>query len=757
MRAQSTKLYRTFVKGLITEASPLTFPENTSLDEDNCLIFTKGNRTRRLGANYETSSVLSAFQVASMAETPIVEYAWNSVNNSALTSFLCLQVGGTIYFFDMYEAPISGAMKSFTVDLTAYPAPGATSIETSPIQMTSGKGYLFIAGEKILPLSVEYIEDTDTIEVETINILIRDFEGVDDDLAVDEEPSTLSAEHHYNLKNQGWVATTPSTGLVSVSLYGKYKAVPGTATTKDPITEYKTAIGRYPGNNKQWFLGKTQTEEGAYEVGDFNPVLLNKAHVGTSRAPRGHYIVNAFNVDRSAVSGVGGITADVKRYGPASVAFFSGRAWWFARNGVYFSQIMTNKNKAGQCFQEADPTAEDISELLASDGGYIPIPAADEILRGIEIGNGIMAFARNGVWLISGTDRGFSATEYQVTKISSIGTDSPLSIVMAGDVIYWWSKVGIQRTTQATGQFGPIPGAYSSENISADTVDTLFKEVSPDSRRFVKGVFDPATETVYWAYRTDDFSFDYGYNRFLNLDLKIGAFYPWSLSSGNYPFITGLFLTPELNLLSNASPVTASGAAVTTTTSEAVVAQSTELSAKATFLYFVCAVNQGSAYRFTLGNFSNDEFVDWESYDGTGVVYNSFVESGFELLDDAFRKKQIVYLSVFFRQTEENYLLSGDDYNTDKPSSCYLTVKWSWTTSGDTGKWSQKRQVYRHARVPFVDPADLAFNTGTRVVHTKNKIRGTGQALQFRLETNERGKNFDLLGWQASYSGSTKT
>jgi hypothetical protein len=586
--------------------------------------------------------------------------------------------------------------------------------------------------------------------------LIRDFEGLDDELAVDEEPSTLSAEHHYNLKNQGWVPTTPSTGLVSVSLFGKYKAVPGVATTADPITEYKTAIGRYPGNNKQWFLGKTEVEEGAYKPGDFNPVLLNKAHVGTSRAPRGHYIVNAFNIDRSAVSGVGGLPSDVKNYGPASVAFFSGRAWWFARNGVYFSQIMTNKNKAGQCFQEADPTAEDISELVASDGGYIPIPAADEILRGIEIGNGIMAFARNGVWLISGTDRGFSATEYQVTKVSSIGTDAPLSIVMAGDVIYWWSKVGIQRTTQATGQFGPIPGAYSSENISADTVDTLFKEVSPDSRRFVKGVFDPATETVYWTYKTDSFSFNYGYNRFLNLDLRIGAFYPWSLPAGNYPFITGLFLTPELNLLSNASPVTASGSAVTAS-GVAVTAQATELSAKATFLYFICAVNQGAAYRFTLGNFSNDEFVDWESYDATGVVYTSFVESGFELLDDAFRKKQIVYMTVLFRQTEENYVADGDDYTADKPSSCYLTVKWDWTTSGDTGKWSQKRQVYRHRRLPLVDPLDLTFNTGTKVVYTKNKIRGTGRALQFRLETNERGKNFDLLGWQASYSGSTKT
>ena len=753
MRAQTTKLYRTFVKGLVTEASPLTYPEDTSLDEDNCLLFGKGNRTRRLGADYETASVLSAFQVPSMADVPIVEHAWTSVANNALTSFLCLQVGGTIYFFDLYVSPISGSMKSFTVDLTAYAAPGSTNVEKSPCQMTSGKGYLFIVGEKLKPLVVEYFPLTDTIEVTEVKIFIRDFEGVDDDLAVDEEPSTLSNEHRYNLYNQGWYEGSSTSSTVSISLFGIPKSLTSKSTTVDSITKYKTVIGKYPGNNKQWFLGKMAAEADGYKIGDFNPTLLNKAHVGNTRAPRGHFIIDAFSTDRAAVSGVTGIPADIKTYGPSSVAFFSGRAWWFARSGVYFSQIMTNKEKAGQCFQEADPTAEDISELVASDGGYIPIPAADEIVRGIEIGNGIMAFARNGVWLISGTDRGFSATEYQVTKVSTIGTDSPLSIVVADSTIFWFSKTGIQQITQASGQFGPIPGAYNSVNISQDTVDALFKEISPDARRFVKGVYDPSTNTISWAYKTDNFDPDYGYNRFLNLDIKLGAFYPWSLSTGVYPFICGLFLTPELNLISNSEAVTASGSAVTTSTGEAVMASGTELSAKANFLYFVAAVNQGSSYRFVFGNFSNDNFVDWETFDGAGATYESFVESGFEILEDAFRKKQIVYLSVFFRQTEENFVLVDGDYEADKPSSCYLLVKWDWTTNGSTGKWSQKRQVYRHKRVPFVNPLDLTFSTGTRVVATKNKIRGTGRSLQFRLGTDERGKNFDLLGWQATFQG----
>ena len=53
-RAETAKIYRTFVKGLITEASPLTYPENASIDEDNMILYRKGNRSRRLGIDFES-------------------------------------------------------------------------------------------------------------------------------------------------------------------------------------------------------------------------------------------------------------------------------------------------------------------------------------------------------------------------------------------------------------------------------------------------------------------------------------------------------------------------------------------------------------------------------------------------------------------------------------------------------------------------------------------------------------------------------
>lgn len=58
---KGTKVYNTFVGGLVTEAGPLTFPENASADELNMEISRKGNRRRRLGIDYEPDYTQSSF------------------------------------------------------------------------------------------------------------------------------------------------------------------------------------------------------------------------------------------------------------------------------------------------------------------------------------------------------------------------------------------------------------------------------------------------------------------------------------------------------------------------------------------------------------------------------------------------------------------------------------------------------------------------------------------------------------------------
>ena len=53
----SDKAYLPFTKGLITEVSPLAYPEGATLDEDNIIITRAGERERRLGLVVDTDNV----------------------------------------------------------------------------------------------------------------------------------------------------------------------------------------------------------------------------------------------------------------------------------------------------------------------------------------------------------------------------------------------------------------------------------------------------------------------------------------------------------------------------------------------------------------------------------------------------------------------------------------------------------------------------------------------------------------------------
>lgn len=234
-RAKTNKLYRTFVKGLISEAGYLTFPEDSSYDESNTILSRKGNRTRRPGIDFENDYQLHALVSDNTDAT--VEYVWKAVNESADTNFLCLQIGQYIRFFSLEDGAISDSFKAFYIDLNSYIAPGYSvdDIRLNHCEFSSGKGYLFIAHQYCEPLIVEYDNVLDSITIGSISILIRDFDGLDDGLPNDEEPLDLTKEHHYNLQNQGWVG--PESNEIKVN----------DDTTQPGGYVYNTEIGSYTG------------------------------------------------------------------------------------------------------------------------------------------------------------------------------------------------------------------------------------------------------------------------------------------------------------------------------------------------------------------------------------------------------------------------------------------------------------------------------------------------------------------------------
>lgn len=515
----------------------------------------------------------------------------------------------------------------------------------------------------------------------------------------------------------------------------------------EPISAFFSAIGRYPGNNKQWWVAKATADDPTTGVvmGDFQPSVLDKTYSGNNRAPRGHFILNAYTKDRAAVSGIADIPSDSETTRPNTVTFYSGRVWYASGSNVYYSRIIEHKHQVGMCYQEADPTSEDISDLIDSDGGQVTIPEAHSITRLLPFNNGVFVFAINGVWFISGGDSRFSATNINVDKVSNFGTKYSNTIVQVDDTVYWWSEVGIQALQQSSGQFGPIPGKFGNTNIAEQTIQSFYNSIPDTCKVSAKACYDTRNNTVQWVYSSDSGAAR-RYDSVLIFDVTLQAFYPWAVSyESGFPQIVGVFL--DIGTLSSTiieKVVDNSSNIVTANDGSEVSISVTDSQTvnRPTNLTYVTKVGN----QLTFSKFNNRNFSDWQTYDGTGLPYNSFVETGYELNNDAIRKKEAVRVFVFFRRTDND--VEG------VPSSCKMITKWEWSGNVNSNRWSREVEVYRPSR--FLESPDTSIEENFPVLVSNNKVRGNGKAVQFRFGTDEIGRNFDLLGWSVLFAGNTK-
>ena len=108
-----------FAKGLITEASPLNFPEGASLEEQNFEILRDGTRRRRLGMNIEQDGgVITRSGIDSSGEVVCTTHRWESITEGE-TEILVVQLGRQILFYNILVEPVSsGFITSFQLDVT---------------------------------------------------------------------------------------------------------------------------------------------------------------------------------------------------------------------------------------------------------------------------------------------------------------------------------------------------------------------------------------------------------------------------------------------------------------------------------------------------------------------------------------------------------------------------------------------------------------------------------------------------------------
>lgn len=205
-----------FIAGLKTEFTGLNFPENAATATSNCVYTMIGDVTRRGGINYETNFTTQSINTSSVAHS---SYKWTNVGGDGQTKILVKQIGSTLYFFlqtnTTTASPLSTTLLASTVNITSFQALGNTNnTAITECQFTDGNGYLIVFHKDCDPFFCTYNSANQTVTPTVINIKTRDFVGIPEGVADNFRPNSLSAEHQYNLQNQGWTAGAPWTATI---------------------------------------------------------------------------------------------------------------------------------------------------------------------------------------------------------------------------------------------------------------------------------------------------------------------------------------------------------------------------------------------------------------------------------------------------------------------------------------------------------------------------------------------------------------
>lgn len=707
-RQANTFVENSFVKGLITEATGLNFPEQAVSETNNCVFDEKGIVRRRRGIDYEWGYQLNSI----FSERVKTTFLWEAAAGDGNNTILVQQVGARIYFFLVDGAAASNNRFDFIQINDFLPSGSSEDPGLFECQYAAGKGFLFVANPVLESFYVTYDSAAQSVSGTQISLTIRDFEGVDDDLRDTERPASLTQTHQYNLLNQSW-----DSDEVNRSGGGSEK----------PLSGWDADRGDYPSNCDVWWFynGGTAPADWSQLSGYF-----------PTPAPKGHFVLDYYNQDRNNVdtdmdmsvlpnptfTTLSSTSAGDKR--ASTIEFFAGRVWYAGVDGtgysnrILFSQVIERDAQIGKCHQLNDPTAQDNFDLLATDGGTLTILDSGRILKLFAFEDSILVFASNGVWRISGSEGvGFRATDYSVVKVSSIPVLTASSFVSVAGVPCFWNSEGIY-----TLQADQVSGSPSIVSLTDTTIKQFIDGVPYESKRFVKGCYNRATRIVTWVYASEaptNLEEQYTFDSILNLNTLTGAFYGWTVDTSAVE-VHGVFVV--LSDRNVASPETVTNSALATVTDSSlatVVAFSGTIdSIQADVTKFVVSAANGSD--LTFAEEWSDTYLDWYSADNVGKAYTSSFTTGYKIHGDGLRKPQPSYINLFFKtDTYDNQI----DFRS----------LWQYANTGSTGRWSTAQRI---------------VTTSNDYDYTRRRIksRGSGVVYQFNV-TSVAGQPFFLIGW----------
>lgn len=757
-RQVATSVENSFVGGEITEASGLNFPENACTSASNCVFDFIGEVERRPGFNFE-----SGFNniVISKTGKSVTTFLWRNVNGDGNTYIFVLQVGATLYFFNVGTSggAISAQMYTSTVDLTAFMPSGAPNPGTTDCQYDAGLGYLFVTHPTLEPFAVKFHTDTQVFETVLISISIRDFEGFFPDGTLTNRPTGLTNIHQYNLLNQGW--TTGGGTLLSfadwLAIYDPNRLDPNSAakyavyaagftSNTDTIGTWHTAKSNYPSNADVWFLFKNTSNI-------FDPATTSASIVtGNTPAPNGHYLLSAFNQDRSSASGISGFAVVTSTYQrPATVGFYAGRVFYAGVNAVgfnttiYFSQLIDLSTdpttQFGQCYQIQDPTNQDAFDLLPTDGGVIKIANCGTVYKLFPIQGALIVFASNGIWTITGSQGlGFTATDYSINKLSSIKCISSTSFVDVLGFPMWWTREGVY-----TIRIDISAGGLRIDSITDTTIRTLYQNIPYACRQQARGYYNPSEFLVQWLYRStaivttpDD---NYKYDTVLSYNTITGSFSRWTIAT-DLCTLTGITVVDASDNTETTDNVFVGASNVLIGTSQVVITTTTATEVNFDFKYLVSYINpQSSLGCFTFAQTRDFTYTDFVLFDGTGQDFTSTFTSGYKIHGQALHKFQTNYVYMYVDNTAPNaYTISG---------------YWDYAVSINSGKQSAV-QVYISGGLNshILQPDTRSGTTMFGRTYKRWKLPGRGTVVQLHI-SSVTGYPFKFSGWALNESMGT--
>lgn len=766
-----------FVGGLVTDANPMSFPPNASLDEYNMLLNQDGTRSRRLGIDIEANGTpVEVADVGTDFQTITYKtFKWSNVAGVPDLTFIVVQIGAYLAIFDAANE-----------DLTSVPPLFTHTLGTAPTQV----GFAFVDGILVIATgakSLMYIEFNPadaTFTSDDYRLKIRDTFGVADvkdgvnyreGSNIAKRPYSLTQEHIYNLRNQTWALPRLIGGLNSFAI--NYEVV------LDPIQAWFELSQRsYPANADSVLDALYPNTESMIDplTNRFNPKELQSNPPGSLSAPRGYFVIDALDRGASRLEEitklyndkdvlrdiwiVDDLPLDSTPTGPTCLAQFAGRIFYAGFTSevidgdaysphmgsyVLFSKLIENTTDLPICHQVGDPTSKNYAELLDTDGGFLRLEGAYNIQGMIPLPSGLAVIAENGVWIISGEDRGqFKATSFSTSKLSPNGCDSPGSIIATGDGFMFWSRDGIYKA--APNQFGDIV----ISNMTKNKIQKFYDAITQEDRRYVVGTLDKYERKVKWVYS----------NR-LNADTEcrelvysfdFDAFTPNRISQGDYfngsntynVIVAAPVTMPSFYALRDPSTVLCEGEDVLCDGDDVFVSsyQTAETLTETKYLTIMTYADGAVSYSFS--SYSQPDHYDWDSIRGDAdrIDAESCILTGWFGGGDYQRNKQLPYLTMHFYKTETHFVDVEDDYILQNQSSCLIQAQWNWANHVNSGKWGTTFQGYRLGRHWIPPTVDSLYDNGFYTVETRNKVRGSGKVLSLKF-TSEPGKHMDIIGW----------